>query len=40
MSSMIDIASGRWGIVAYRVNRSALIIVRVLHGARDFRKLF
>jgi len=27
-------------IIAYRVERDELLVVRVLHGARDFRKLF
>jgi plasmid stabilization system protein ParE len=27
-------------IIAYRVERKELIVVRILHGARDFRKLF
>lgn len=27
-------------VVAYRVQASELIVVRVLHGARDFRRLF
>lgn len=27
-------------LIAYRVERSVLIVVRVIHGARDFRKLF
>jgi plasmid stabilization system protein ParE len=27
-------------IIAYRVEKSAALIIRVVHGARDFRKLF
>jgi len=27
-------------VIAYRIEHTALIVVRVLHGARDFRKLF
>ena len=27
-------------VIAYRMQRSTLIVVRVVHGARDFRKLF
>jgi len=27
-------------VIAYRVERSTLIVVRVVYGARDFRKLF
>jgi plasmid stabilization system protein ParE len=27
-------------VIAYRVEQSELVVVRVLHGARDFRKLF
>jgi toxin ParE1/3/4 len=27
-------------VIAYRVERNELVVVRVLHGARDFRKLF
>lgn len=27
-------------VIAYRVQRGELIVVRVVHGARDFRKLF
>lgn len=27
-------------VIAYRVERNELVAVRVLHGARDFRKLF
>ena len=27
-------------VIAYRVERTELVVVRLLHGARDFRKLF
>jgi plasmid stabilization system protein ParE len=27
-------------IIAYRIEGKELVVVRVLHGARDFRKLF
>jgi toxin ParE1/3/4 len=27
-------------IIAYRVEKKELVVVRVVHGARDFRKLF
>jgi len=27
-------------VIAYRMERKELVVVRVLHGARDFRKLF
>jgi plasmid stabilization system protein ParE len=27
-------------VIAYRLERDELLVVRVLHGARDFRKLF
>ncbi|HYV36200.1 MAG TPA: type II toxin-antitoxin system RelE/ParE family toxin [Gemmataceae bacterium] len=27
-------------VIAYRVEKKELVVVRVLHGARDFRKLF
>ncbi len=27
-------------VIAYRVERNDLVVVRVLHGHRDFRKLF
>jgi toxin ParE1/3/4 len=27
-------------VIAYRIERKKLVVVRVLHGARDFRKLF
>jgi toxin ParE1/3/4 len=42
-----DVKDGRylfWAIgnyvIAYRLERQNLVVVRVLHGARDFRKLF
>jgi toxin ParE1/3/4 len=27
-------------VIAYRIEKSELLVVRVLHGARDFRRLF
>jgi len=27
-------------VIAYRIQRSQLVVVRVVHGARDFRSLF
>jgi plasmid stabilization system protein ParE len=27
-------------VIAYRVEQKALVVIRVLHGARDFRRLF
>ncbi len=27
-------------MIAYRVDKNELVVIRVLHGARDFRKLF
>jgi plasmid stabilization system protein ParE len=27
-------------VIAYRIEENAVLVVRVLHGARDFRKLF